>query len=332
VSCAVGHRVKVPIGTFPWVPIEVVEVVPEVWRFRVPLDLPSPDHLYVHVIVGDDGQPIVVDTGLRGSEAALLEGLGSVVAARDFAVLTTHGHIDHWGLAAMLKPQVLAHAGCRPSLRFADADASLRSAGPPWSTQPWAAEIRSVFGGLAEMASGIPEIVALEDGRRLGGWEVLWTPGHCPGHICLWRESDGVLLCGDLLLPEHTPNVQASLDGRDALADFLASLEIVASLPVTLVLPAHGEPYRDAAARARALQAFHRDRLETLREACRRRERATVDELAEDLFSAAELSAEDEMLARLETLAHLEHLRNQGLAASDFGGRWRIVSGGDKPR
>jgi glyoxylase-like metal-dependent hydrolase (beta-lactamase superfamily II) len=301
-----------------------VEVAPGVWRFRIPLRLPTPDHLHVHVIDGG-ARPVVVDTGVRGSEDALRAGLSGVIGDRDFDVLVTHGHIDHWGLASALKPTVLAHPGCGPSMGFTSAEAFsvAEGAAPGW---PSAADLGAAFDGFGRLVSGTPDIHPLADGDRLGPWEVLWTPGHDPGHICLWRARDGVLLCGDLLLPDFTPNIQPAWDGGDALADFLASLERVASLPVQLVLPAHGEPFTDAAGRARQLQEFHRARLRRLECSMRSSAGATTGQLAEELFSSADHETADEMLATLETLAHLEHLRQRGVVACDDRGRWSIAA------
>ena len=293
------------------------------WRFRIPLRLPSPDHLHVHVIDGG-ARPVVVDTGVRGSENALRAGIAAVLGDQKFDVLVTHGHIDHWGLASALQPSALAHPGCAPSIGFTSAEAFsvAEGAAPGW---PSAEALGAAFGGFRRLVAGTPNLRPLADGDRLGDWEVLWTPGHDPGHVCLWRTGDGVLLCGDLLLPDFTPNIQPAWDGGDALADFLASLERVAALPVRLVLPAHGEPFTDAAGRARQLQAFHRARLGRLETAMRKRSHATTALLAEELFSTPDQATADEMLATLETLAHLEHLRQRGIVTCDDRGRWSLA-------
>lgn len=293
------------------------------WRFRIPLQLPSPDHLHVHVIDGG-ARPVVVDTGVRGSEDALRAGIAAVLGDREFDVLVTHGHIDHWGLASALKPTVMAHPGCAPSIGFTSAEtfSVAEGAAPGW---PSAEALGAAFGGFSRLVAGTPDLRPLADGDRLGDWEVLWTPGHDPGHVCLWRAGDGVLLCGDLLLPDFTPNIQPAWDGGDSLADFLASLDRVAALPLRLVLPAHGEPFTDAAGRARQLQEFHRARLGRLETSIRNSAHATTAQLAAELFSAPDQAAADGMLATLETLAHLEHLRQRDIVACDAQGRWSLA-------
>lgn len=286
-------------------------------RFTVPLALPSPDHLHVHVLETPDG-PLLVDCGARGSELALAAAL-QATGATDARVLITHAHVDHWGLASSLTDRVLAHPGVLSSLRFAiDGPPVDDSTANGW---PDRAELERAFAGFSELISGVPEIEAIGDGDRLGDWEVLWTPGHDPGHVCLFRDSDGVLLCGDLLLPGFTPNIQPDPSGRDALGDFLASLRRVAALPVRLVLPAHGERYEDAARRAQELERHHEARLDVLRGALRGGPRH-LDELCATAFGAAHDVPADRMLAAMETYAHLDHLHRLGEATVDNEGRW----------
>lgn len=292
---------------------------PGIKRFTVPLVFPSPDHLHVHVLSTPDGD-LVVDCGARGSEAALAAGLERTGANVD-RVLVTHGHVDHWGLAATLTDAVLAHPGVLPAFRWGTPEERPIDYGPG---APAAALMHDAFTGYGQLHAGIPEIEPLAHRDRIGDWEVLATPGHDPGHLCLFRESDGVLLCGDLLLPGFTPNVQPAWDRSDALADFLDSLARMAELPVRLVLPAHGEPYTDAAARADELRRHHETRLQILRRAVRDNPRS-IDELRAAAFATTFPSPPDAMLAEMETYAHADHLRRRGELAFENDRWWSVA-------
>ena len=182
--------------------------------------------------------------------------------------------------------------------------------------------MEDAFGGFRSLITGVPEILALADGQRLGEWEVLWTPGHDPGHVCLWRAGDGVLLCGDLLLPGFTPNIQPAPGHADTLQEFFDSLERVSRLPVRIVLPAHGAPYTAAGARALELRAHHRERLRRISELIAGHAR-TVEEVARSLFGDID-EAGDRMLAAMETHAHLRHLEIRGRAELSAD-RWRAT-------
>lgn len=295
--------------------LDLYEAARGIQRFTVPLALPSPDHLHVHLLDTAAGT-LLVDCGARGSEDALHAGLRAAGGDPEL-VLITHGHVDHWGLASSLSDRVLAHPGVRSSLRFA-ADGSGPAGIEGW---PDAREMIEAFAGFGELITGVPEVEPIADGDRIGDWTVLWTPGHDPGHVCLYRDSDGVLLCGDLLLPGFTPNIQPSLDDSDALAEFFVSLDRVATLPVSLVLPAHGAPYTDAAGRARELRAHHLARLDVLRRALRDG-LTEIAQLRAAAFGSKLTTRGDLILAAMETYAHLEHLRRLGDANVDTHQRW----------
>src|SRR3990170_48919 len=71
--------------------------------------------------------------------------------------------------------------------------------------------------------------VEVEGGEVIGGslrLEVVWTPGHSPGHICLYDRERRILFSGDHVLPVITPNVSLlrSMGEGNPLADYVASL------------------------------------------------------------------------------------------------------------
>jgi glyoxylase-like metal-dependent hydrolase (beta-lactamase superfamily II) len=299
------------------IPLDVRELAPGVRRFTVPLPFPSPDHLHVHVLDTPDGQ-LLVDCGAHGSEAALHDGLAAL-AADWKQLLITHAHVDHWGIATTLTDRVLAHPGVRGTFEMMAAWAS-------GSAEPDAMQeaVNEAFADMGKLISGIPEVDPVHDGDRIGDWEVLFTPGHDPGHICLYRRDDGVLLCGDVLLPGYTPNIQPA-PGSDALGDFLASVKRLGELPISLVLPSHGEPYHDAPERARELLAHHQKRLEKLRSEMADGTTSLRD-LRNATFSLGDGSRGDRMLAAMETFAHLEHLRLKGEAQMAADGSWSPVA------
>lgn len=296
------------------------EVAPGVRRLTLPLALPSPDHIHCYLLALGEGRWLLVDTGMRATSGLLREALvGTGTENPD--VLITHGHVDHWGAATALRDSVLAHPGVRPSLSYA-AGEKLPFSGDWPSGLPSRARMEQAFAQYRAMVTGVPRCDPIGDGDCVGSWEVVWTPGHDPGHVCLYRAEDGVLITGDLLLPGYTPNIQPAMDGggADAVADFLASLRRVADLRIELVLPAHGEPYRDARRRAAELIEHHHERLARLES---RLDPAGVEVPALTALLFRELEAsEDQMLGSLETVAHLEHLRRAGRAHAQPDGRW----------
>lgn len=288
---------------------------PGVTRFTVPLILGSPDHLHVHVLDTPDG-PLVVDTGLKGSEDALHAGLAAA-GVTEPQVFITHGHPDHWGIATDIADAVHAHPDIAQTFMFTHgpgAAGATSEFGDP-------AKFMEAFAGIQSVIGAPPEVIPVSDGDAFGDWTALYTPGHDPGHLCLYREGDGVLLCGDLLLPGYTPNVQPAWGDADALAEFLDSLRRVADLSINLVLPAHGQAYADARGRAAELLDHHARRLHGLIDALHRGT-TTLKDLSIATFGSRASSREDKMLALMETYAHLDHLRRNGTATQHPDGTW----------
>lgn len=298
---------------------------PGVLRFRIALPIASPDHLNVHLI-DVDGRWVLVDPGPADPDGVVAATLADA-GIEPSDVLITHGHVDHWGGATAFASTVLAHPACRQSF----AVTMDFTAEPPASTREDSGRERRaggdehVFQGFRKLISGVPAVRELSDGERLGEWEVMATPGHEPAHVCLWRASDRVLLCGDLLLPDFTPNVQPAFDGSDALEAFLASLSRAGELRPSLVLPSHGEPYADGQARAGVLKQHHEVRLDRLRDALRPGA-VPLAELSKTIFGARATTPADRMLAEMETWAHLDHLRRRGEAEAGDDEVWRAVA------
>jgi glyoxylase-like metal-dependent hydrolase (beta-lactamase superfamily II) len=156
--------------------------------------------------------------------------------------------------------------------------------------------------------------------------EVVPTPGHTRGHLCFRDAAAGLLFAGDHVLPHITPSIGFEpAIARLPLGDYLQSLRLVRELPDSVLLPAHGPVSPSVHARIDQLLAHHAARLDAIAAAVRsgavtaaetarlltwtRRER-TLDEL--DPFN--------QMLAVLETAAHLDLLVMQSRLRSTVDG------------
>ena len=92
-------------------------------------------------------------------------------------------------------------------------------------------------------------------------FEVLWTPGHTPGSICLLDRERRILLCGDHILEIVTPNVSLHpLLDENPLPGYLASLREFAGREIDLVLPGPRPPDRRPGARTAEIAQRHEDR------------------------------------------------------------------------
>jgi len=144
-------------------------------------------------------------------------------------------------------------------------------------------------------------------------YRVIWTPGHSDGHICLFRGRDGVFLAADHVLPRITPNVglYSPYDRQNPLGDYLDSLKKVSTLPASIVLPGHGEPFIGLATRVREIIEHHEEReMQIL--ALLEGQPQHAYQVAQRLFGPRMKSNEARRMAVAETLSHLEYMRLAG--------------------
>ena len=311
---------------------EAREVAPGIWKITLPIPFPLRT-VNLYALVGNDGWALV-DTGMgmpdaRTAFAAALQKAGLSID-RLRTIVLSHDHPDHIGLSGELREQsgatVYMHPIDAESMRilwqnmypehFMDVSKFFRQhgmpTGEPWFSQANPDQLRNIIGVPPHEA-----ITLVEDGQVLDlageQYRVIWTPGHSDGHICLFRERDGVFIAADHVLPRITPNVglYSENDRANPLGDYLHSLRKVSALPASIVLPGHGEPFEDLAARVEEIIEHHEQRemqiLTLLDEQPQHAYR-----LAEQLFGSRLKSNEARRMAVAETLSHLEYLRIGG--------------------
>lgn len=76
-------------------------------------------------------------------------------------------------------------------------------------------------------------------------WRVLHTPGHAPGHVCLFEETSRTVVVGDMVASVGTILIAP---GEGDMGVYLDQLRRLANLGARLALPAHGEPIEDPTA------------------------------------------------------------------------------------
>lgn len=223
------------------------------------------------VEAGDPGEWVLVDTGLPGSEKAIIAAADTLFypGSHPQAILLTHGHMDHAGSAQALAEHwqvpVLAHPLELPFLTgravYPPADptvgGSLAFASrffPPQSFQ---------FGELVQALPAAPEP------PYLPGWEWLHVPGHAPGQVALFRAEDRTLLGADAFATANHESVpqlllqlpRVSVAGAPFNYDWQqvqASVRQLAALQPAAIGCGHGPALQGAAA-TEGLQALAAD-------------------------------------------------------------------------
>lgn len=321
------------------------EVVPGIYQLKVPIPDNPLGYLLAYLIRRGDGY-LLVDCGWDAPEAfdALAAQLGRLGA--DFseirAIFITHFHPDHYGLAGRVK----ALSGARLYLHEREAGLIRSRAQAP---EAFAAELQAWLRrhGVPEAELGrlgdgtmarpfarpaLPDAVlqggeeVVANGRR---FRVVYTPGHSPGHVCLYSAADGLLIAGDHVLPTITPNVSLHPDGAEnPLGEYLESLQRVAELEVRLVLPAHEHAFTDLRRRVREIIEHHEARNREILAALRPGPLTAYEVAGRIRWNIGPwetFSAWARRMALMETLAHLRYLESTGRVRSVADGtvRWQ---------
>lgn len=327
-------------GTFP-----VVRGV-----YRIPLPLPHDALRAVNVYAIEDPAGLVlVDSGwaMEQTEKSLAQGLRSLgYELGDVThVAVTHAHGDHYTQALVLREifgsRVSLGRGEQPSIdALTRGDRSAYEAQLQLLRTYGAAELATQVEQWASQGSAVSGVAWaypdgwLDDGQRLTlqerALDVIATPGHTQGHVVFRDAPAGLLFAGDHILPHITPSIgfEAAVPATP-LRHYLESLRLVRDMPDTLLLPAHGPVTASVHTRVEQLLTHHEVRLATMhREVVRGA--STGYEVARALRwtrrerTLAELDLFNQMLAVMETGAHLDVLVLQGeLTCVDVDGHRR---------
>jgi glyoxylase-like metal-dependent hydrolase (beta-lactamase superfamily II) len=194
----------------------------------------------------------LIDCGYSGSMSRISKAIEEAGRSMDelARVVCTHGHPDHAGGA-----RELAMAGVPILIHPAD--------GARLSTT-WREVLRhpSRGGIFAAMTPEPPGTVPIEDGEVLpilGGLEVVHTPGHTPGSVCLYGRRDRVLFVGDTLQRRFGTVSFASSLYSDDIATARRSVQRLASLDVSTVVFSHFPPLMEGASETLAALARRLD-------------------------------------------------------------------------
>jgi glyoxylase-like metal-dependent hydrolase (beta-lactamase superfamily II) len=254
-------------------PLEQIDLAPVTETGSGALSF-APDLAYLRLAIvnaifyGDPakgGGWVLIDTGLLTSASTIIEaadhrfGQGS----RPFGVILTHGHFDHVGSAKTLAEHwdvpIFAHP-----LEFPYLDG--RSSYPP--ADPL------VGGGAMALLSPLFPRSPVDIGKWLKmlpvdnsvpgmpEWKWIPTPGHAPGHVSLWRQSDRTLIAGDAVVTTGQESIYAAITQEPEMhgppryltpdwQEAERSVNLLSELEPELLISGHGQPLKGIRMRER---------------------------------------------------------------------------------
>lgn len=216
------------------------EMATDVWRLESWRPL-------INVYLAGD---VLIDAGRRQDSKRILAQLDGRPLE---LVALTHAHADHQGSAHEVCEAHDVPLACHAE----DVDAM---------------EGRAAMGGTSAIGryvtrrwQGPPHPVArtLQEGDEVGGFRVVHAPGHSPGEVVFFRESDGVAICGDVIRNLSYATMSSKiLEPPDAFNDDTEqnreSIRKLAELDPSLILPGHGGAVRDMGAFKRFVSSLRR--------------------------------------------------------------------------
>lgn len=303
------------------------EVRPGIWAIPVPVRGPI-RFVYAYLILGD-GETLLIDPGERGDAALEALRAGFALAGVELTQLTgivvTHFHYDHWEGADQLAEVTGAWVAISEIewnwISQLTVDATSMPGMLPWfegfgATGEEARQLADAADYGDTLVYRRPELL-LQDGDVLPiagtNLEVILTPGHSPGHVCVFDRDREVLFSGDHVLPNITPHIALNrFGGPDPLGQYLSSLERLRDFGDVEVLPAHEYRFSGLQLRLDALRDDVEQRADEVRAVIDRDRQATPWSAAPHLRWSRPwegFTAHVRRMAVDETAAHFARLR-----------------------
>lgn len=249
----------------------LTKVAENIYKKVVPLPNNPLREIDSYIIIGDKN--LVIDTGFNRPECEqALRSAFDELEIKGTDLFITHLHSDHCGLVGKFADKnstVYAGETDGELINFEAGNLYWRMLDDLFVKYGFP---RADFGSNTDIHPGRKychteriDLKYVKDGDILnyGGYELMAveTPGHTPGHMCLYDEKKKILFAGDHILGLITPNISIEISMENPLQQYFDSLKKVDKLDVKLLLTAHGTPVKDMHERIAELFKHHEQRL-----------------------------------------------------------------------
>jgi glyoxylase-like metal-dependent hydrolase (beta-lactamase superfamily II) len=316
--------------------------------YQIKIDVPfAVKYVCVYIFKLED-KLVLIDSGLNlgNWQKKFLESLEELkidVREIDYCFIT-HIHIDHIGLAKKLKElnpnmKILMHDITYELLKWETNRANLEDLKKEASK---VAEQMIKYGISKEQGKRViqfftywpqfltyqePDIILNDGDIILDKLEVIWTPGHSFGHICIFDKRNQYLFSGDHILSRITPHIgnfvvneflhekYRNFDFNNILKYYLSSLDKIDKLNPKIIFPAHQEVIFNPHERILAIKEHHRNRLKKISDLIKNKPLSPFQ--ISQMHFGTELDEINSYMALSEVLGHLLYLENEGKARKD---------------
>jgi glyoxylase-like metal-dependent hydrolase (beta-lactamase superfamily II) len=249
-------------------------------------------------------------------------------------IVITHIHPDHYGLSGKLKQLTGGkiaiseiEAGMIDS-RYINTNELLKQVKKFMQVNgvPKGDVLRFAEASMPARKFVVPVMadIKLKEGKKISvdpfEFKVMSTPGHSPGHICLYEPNRKLLFTGDHILPQITSHIGLHpQSGSNPLSGYLDSLKKMIDMQVNFAFPGHGPAYSGIRQIIESLVRHHEERnrivLKALQENMKSGYQVATEMVWMESVKATNfenLNLFDQRLALTETLAHIDYLLNKG--------------------
>jgi glyoxylase-like metal-dependent hydrolase (beta-lactamase superfamily II) len=291
---------------------------------RIPVEVFPNFWAYVYLIEKNDDRVLIdCGSGTESSHANLLDGLGQVgFQPLDLThILLTHAHIDHYGGLTKLRPitnakvgvheldlQTVSHHEARLALIGRRLASFLADTGLAEESRE---QLLSIYRFTKAIYQSVPVDFTYEAvDMRLGPFEFIHLPGHCPGHIAI--RLDDLVFCGDMVVEGVTPHLSPeSISPYSGLDHYLESLYRFQqwAREARLVLNGHDDVISDLPA---SIAATHQNIIRRMSNAIAALgEPLTIAEVCASVYGEA--GGYNQLLIIEKTGAYVEYLYEHGM-------------------
>jgi glyoxylase-like metal-dependent hydrolase (beta-lactamase superfamily II) len=308
--------------------IETIQ--PGLFRLEIPLPGNPLKAVNSYIFKAPD-RNLIIDTGMNRQECldAMRAGLKELdidLSVTDLFI--THMHADHSGL--------ISHLATETSKVFcSQIDAEIINFKADWTDMlvfasrsgfPDDEDAIALHPGFKYRAQDLINFTIVDEGDCINigdySFKCVSTPGHTPGHLCLYEEDKKILISGDHILGRITPNISLFADDHSPLNQYLDSLTKIYAMDIDLVLPAHRRIFNDCQGRIDELRQHHYKRASAIK--------SVLQKGPQNAFRIAsqmkwDLSYEhwdqfpitQKWFATGEVIAHLKYLEHLGQVQQD---------------
>lgn len=311
----------------------IEQVFPDIFRIEIPLP-DNPLKATNSYIVKGNERHLIIDTGMNRGECrqAMDNGLKELsidLLKTDFFI--THVHVDHFGLVYELASKTSKIYFNGPDTRIVNDPKLVDKMMELAATNGFPAdELRIAIQeqpGWKYQSRDSVNLTLMREGEEVSIGEYVFqcieTPGHTPGHLCLYEPMKKIIFSGDHLLEEITPNITTWHICNDSLQQYLDSLDKIDRFAINCVLPGHRRIFYNHHKRIAELKHHHETRINEIfliLKSHRQNAYQIASQMTWDIDCGKweKFPILQKWFATGEALSHLNHLHNRGEAKKEI--------------